>query len=91
MQTTTMPRNTAWCQRKRTASVPTLALAQTSRRREPMALTGPYDKRCCPNAQGQLPKEELGRVGVVNTLESMLFFFFTFFYAQNLNIPPCTL
>ena len=64
VQTTTVPRTTAWCQRKRTAAVATLP--QTHARRkytcricgEPMAHSQFYGKRYCPNSPEQVPKEE---------------------------------
>ena len=67
VQTTTVPRTTAWRQRKRAAVVSTLPQAQTRRKYtcticgEPMSSTGHsqfYGKRYCPNAPGQVPKKE---------------------------------
>ena len=67
VQTTTVPRTTAWRQRKRTAAVATLPQTQARRKYtcticgEPMACTGHsqfYGKRYCPNAPGQVPKEQ---------------------------------
>ena len=67
VQTTTVPRTTAWRQRKRAAAVATLPEAQARRKYacticgEPMATTGHsqfYGKRYCPNAPSQIPKEE---------------------------------
>ena len=70
VQTTTVPRTTAWHHRKRTSrsAVATLPLPQTQARRstlticgEPMASTGHsqfYGKQYCPNALGQIPKEK---------------------------------
>lgn len=67
VQTTTVPRTTAWRQRKRTAAVATLPQTQARRKYtcricgEPMASTGHsqfYGKRYCPNSPEQVPKEE---------------------------------
>ena len=67
VQTTTVPRTTAWRKRKRAAVVSTLPQAQSRRKNtcticgEPMSSTGHsqfYGKRYCPNAPGQVPKKE---------------------------------
>ena len=64
VRTAAVPRTTAWRQKKRIATLPQ---AQTRRKYtctvcgEPMASTGHsqfYGKRYCPNALGQVPKEE---------------------------------
>ena len=68
VKTTIVSRTTAWRQRKRSASVSTLPSAQASTRKytcticgDPMSSVGHsqfYGKRYCPNASGQVPKEE---------------------------------
>lgn len=67
VRTTTVPRTTTWRQRKRTAAASTLPHTQARRKYmcticgEPMVSTGHsqfYGKRYCPNAPGQVPKEE---------------------------------
>ena len=69
VQTTTVPRTTAWRQRKRTAAVATLPQTQARRRYtcricgEPMASTGHsqfYGKRYCPNSPEQVYQKKSG-------------------------------
>ena len=65
VQSTTVPRTTAWRQGKRTAAVAKLPCVRRQYTctvcREPMTSPGHsqfYGKRYCPNAPGQIPKEE---------------------------------
>ena len=65
VQSATVPRTTAWRQGKRTAAVAKLPCVRRQYTctvcREPMTSPGHsqfYGKRYCPNAPGQIPKEE---------------------------------
>ena len=65
MQSTTVPRTTAWRQGERTAAVAKLPCVRWQYTctvcREPITSPGHsqfYGKRYCPNAPGQIPKEE---------------------------------